>query len=122
MPDTLQDAAMTETNERLARLEAHVEALVDAQSELRTDLKALVAQMSALTAAITHPDPSHCTKAEAIAELKERATAAEARVTDLEHRADRAEGGGRVLLWLLGAGNLAGIGALIAWLIRLAGQ
>ncbi len=121
MTDPLQDADMVDISDRLARVETHVEALITSQSELRTDIKALVGQLSDLTAAITHPDPSHCTKAEAIADLKSRATAAESRTTALEHRADRAEGGARVLLWLLGAGNLAGLGALIAWLIKLAG-
>jgi predicted nucleic acid-binding Zn-ribbon protein len=120
---TLQDAdAMTtEINDRLARVETHVEALVTSQTELRTDLKSLVASLAELAAELRHPDPSHCTKAEAIADLKTRATAAESRTTALEHRADRAEGGARVLLWLLGGGNLLGIGALIAWLIRPAG-
>jgi hypothetical protein len=122
MTDALQDAAMTEQLlARLSGLEANVNNLITAQTELRGDLKALVASLAELAAELRHPSKDHCVMADAIADAKQHASATDARVSDLEHRAARAEGAGRVLLWLLGAGNLAGIGALIAWLLKLAG-
>jgi chromosome segregation ATPase len=101
-PSKLLEISMTETNERLARVETQVGALIEAQTELRDDMKALVSQMASLTTALTHPDQF-----------------TDKRLRMLEQRADRAEGGGRVLLWLQGGGNLLGLISLLGALVWL---
>lgn len=102
--DMTQDIA-----DRLARVEVHVEALIDAQTGLQADIKSLVAQISELAAALKFPDPRHCT-------LRGRMEQAEADIRNLKSWADHAQGAGIVLKWLVG-GNLLGFISLLSLLL-----
>jgi len=99
--------------ERLAAVETQQTNTNKTLDTLASAMTTMTKEVSELAAALKHPDPAHCTQRDEITALKTEVAA-------LKTKADTATGGGRVLLWLLGGGNLATLSAIIYFLWQFA--
>lgn len=136
--------AILTVEERMATAEANIGHLAetakltnDTVAKMLDSVGSLGKELAALSETLRHPSKDHCIMVDDIAEIKQLVTTGmkaeadsrvliESRVDKLESKADRYEGGAKVLIAIIGGGNLLTIITIIgalAWLAnKIAGK
>lgn len=108
-----KDHDMTETNERLARLEMAMETTQAAMGTMAEAVTELSKTMSDVVATLRHPGKENCILIEDVAELKADNKELRDKHDTLKARVDKAEGAITFGKWLVGAATAIGIGNII---------
>ena len=108
--------------ERLKAVEVQQSHTAKTLDTLASTMAEMSREVANLAAALRNPSTDHCVMREAIVELKSAQRALDTRLDTLERKAERAEGGGRVLLALIGGGNLLVLAAIIYAVWRIGQQ